>query len=139
MSTQSYICKEQADGSYYGIYCCMDGYLNYNGRVLITYYNSSEAANEIIALGDIATLQPKLYPDNNLGKHGFEYAERQEGVTVAFGRDRGDEGTEAQIVTLEQAKQSMCEFMYIYGCDGKWKYYDLNNKTPKLIEVEMAL
>ena len=63
MSTRSYICVKQDDGSYKGVYCHWDGYLTYNGAMLIDHYNSLEKANEILALGDISSLKENLYPD----------------------------------------------------------------------------
>lgn len=40
MSTRSLICKEQQDGTYYGIYCHSDGYLTYNGAMLLDHYST---------------------------------------------------------------------------------------------------
>ena len=40
MSTRSFICVEQDDGSYKGVYCHSDGYLTYNGAMLLDHYNS---------------------------------------------------------------------------------------------------
>lgn len=38
MSTRSFICVEQDDGSYKGVYCHSDGYLTYNGAMLLDHY-----------------------------------------------------------------------------------------------------
>ena len=119
MSTRSFICVEQDDGSYKGVYCHSDGYLTYNGAMLLDHYNSREKASEIIALGDLSLLCEKLYPDPER-PHSFDYDSRQEDVTVAYGRDRGEKGTEAREITLEDAKESWCEYMYVFGKDGKW-------------------
>ena len=35
MSTRSFICVEQDDGSYKGVYCHSDGYLTYNGAIIL--------------------------------------------------------------------------------------------------------
>ena len=114
MSTRSFICVEQDDGSYKGVYCHSDGYLTYNGAMLLDHYNSREKASEIIALGDLSLLCEKLYPDPER-PHSFDYDSRQEDVTVAYGRDRGEKGTEAREITLEDAKESWCEYMYVFG------------------------
>ena len=87
MSTRSFIFVEQDDGSYKGVYCHSDGYLTYNGAMLLDHYNSRDKANEIIALGDLSLLCENLYPDPDK-PHGFDYDKRQEDVTVAYGRDR---------------------------------------------------
>ena len=138
MSTRSFICVEQDDGSSKGVYCHSDGYLTYNGAMLLDHYNSREKASEIIALGDLSLLCEKLYPDPER-PHSFDYDSRQEDVTVAYGRDRGEKGTEAREITLEDAKESWCEYMYVFGKDGKWSYYNLCEYAPELRDVETDL
>lgn len=139
MSTRSFICVEQDDGTIKGVYCHSDGYLTYNGAMLLNYYNSCESAEEILALGSLSTLQPKLYPDAKSGEHSFDFDKRQEGVTVAYGRDRGEKDTNAKTITLEQAKESWGEYLYIFGRDGTWRYYDLCEDEPTLCDVETDL
>ena len=102
MSTRSFICVEQDDGSYKGVYCHSDGYLTYNGAMLLDHYNNRERADALIALGDLSLLCEKLYPDPDK-PHGFDYDKRQPDVTVAYARDRGEKNTEARIVTPESA------------------------------------
>lgn len=138
MSTRSFICVEQDDGSYKGVYCHSDGYLTYNGAMLIDHYNSREKANEILALGDLSLLCEKLYPDPDK-PHSFDFDQRQQDVTVAYGRDRGEKDTEARQITLEDAKESWCEYMYVFGKDGKWSYYDLCADNPELRDVQENL
>ena len=72
MSTRSYICVKQDDGSYKGVYCHWDGYLTYNGAMLLDHYNNRERADALIALGDLSLLCEKLYPDPDK-PHGFDY------------------------------------------------------------------
>ena len=69
---------EQDDGSYKGVYCHSDGYLTYNGAMLLDHYNSREKADALIALGDLSLLCEKLYPDPDK-PHGFDYDKRQPG------------------------------------------------------------
>lgn len=108
MSTRSFISVEQDDGSYKGVYCHSDGYLTYNGAMLLDHYNSREKADALIALGDLSLLCEKLYPDPDK-PHGFDYDKRQPDVTVAYARDRGEKNTEARIVTPESALDSWGE------------------------------
>lgn len=138
MSTRSLICKEQPDGSYYGVYCHSDGYLTYNGAMLLDHYSDEKRLDELLALGDLSILCEKIAPDPSL-PHSFDYDQRQEDVTVAYGRDRGETDIEAREITLEQAKDSWCEYMYIFGRDSKWRYYDLNVDKPQLRDVEEDL
>lgn len=62
MSTRSFICVEQDDGSYKGVYCHSDGYLTYNGAMLLDHYNSREKADALIALGDLSLLAKNSIP-----------------------------------------------------------------------------
>ena len=39
MSTRSLICEELDNGKYKTIYCHSDGYLTYNGAMLIEHFN----------------------------------------------------------------------------------------------------
>ena len=118
MSTRSFISVEQDDGSYKGVYCHSDGYLTYNGAMLLDHYNSGEKADALIALGDLSLLCEKLYPDPDK-PHGFDYDKRQPDVTVAYARGPGEKNTEAQIVTPESALNSWGEYLYVFCKDGK--------------------
>ena len=138
MSTRSFICVEQDDGSYKGVYCHWDGYLTYNGAMLLDHYNSRERAEALIALGDLSLLCEKLYPDPDK-PHGFDYDKRQPDVTVAYARDRGEKNTEARIVTPESALDSWGEYLYVFCKDGKWRYYALCDDQPELRDVETDL
>lgn len=136
MSTRSFICKEQPDGNYHGIYCHWDGYLTCNGAILLEHYSDEKKLDELLALGDISSLRENVYPDPALS-HDFENS--QDDVTVAYHRDRGEEIHKAKTISLDDAKESWCEYMYVYGRDGKWKYYDLCEDEPILRDVETEL
>ena len=140
MSTRSYICVKQDDGSYKGVYCHWDGYLTYNGAMLIDHYNSLEKANEILALGDISSLKENLYPDPAKGPHSFDYGKQQEGVTIAYGRDRGETGTEAKTVDLKilQSDDSWIDYIYVFE-DGRWKYFEYGQLSEGLKDVDEDL
>jgi len=138
MSTRSFICKELQDGTYYGIYCHSDGNLSYNGAMLLDHYSNKEKLDKLLALGDISSLDINVEPDPTK-PHSFDYDKRQAGVVVAYGRDRGETGIEARQISLEDAQDSWCEYMYILAQDGNWYYYDLHHKEPKLTLVQEYL
>ena len=100
MSTRSYIAKQIDTNKYLTIYCHSDGYLTYNGAMLIDYYNTEEKVDALLKLGNISFLEKKLYPDPGK-EHSFDYDKRQEGVVVAYGRDRGDKDSEAFVAAME--------------------------------------
>lgn len=124
MSTRSLICKELPDGQYYGVYCHSDGYLTFNGAMLIDHYSDSEKVDELLSFGDMSCLGKKIHPDPSI-PHAFDFDKRQADVCVFYGRDRGETGIDARIISLEDAQDSWCEYMYIFGQDGVWRYYDL--------------
>lgn len=139
MSTRSYICKENEDGTYTGIYCHSDGYLEHNGAILIDGYNSRDRVEALLKLGNLSYLQPKLEPDPNF-PHSFDFDKRQEGVTVAYGRDRGETGQEAQTIKLEDLnKDCWIEYSYIFTKDDKWKYFEYGELDKGLKDLESGL
>ena len=86
MSTRSYIAKQIGDNKYRTIYCHSDGYLTYNGAMLLDHYNSPEKLDELLRLGDLSCLGVNINPDPSR-PHSFDHKKRQDGVTVAYGRD----------------------------------------------------
>jgi hypothetical protein len=122
MSTRSMILMEQENGEYIGVYCHCDGYLTHNGALLIDHYNDRDKVKELIGLGDLSYLAPRIipYPDRT---HSFDKPQR--GVCIFYGRDRGETSTEATKVTLEELDSDpWIEYTYVYGLDDKWKYYE---------------
>lgn len=141
MSTRSYICIERPNGKYQGIYCHSDGYLTYNGAMLLDNYNEREKVEKIISLGDISTLQENIDPNPNY-PHSFD--DRQSHVTVFYGRDRGENKNiiSARDVTLDEINRpdSWIEYCYVYGLDNKWKYFVCaKQKHPELKDLEEGL
>lgn len=140
MSTRSYILIEQDDGQYKGIYCHSDGYLEHNGALLMDYFNSREMAEKILELGDLSFLQPNLYPDPEKGPHSFDYNARQELVTVAYGRDRGEKDIEAKIHDLKRLeKDSWGEYFYIFTKDDTWKYFEYGRLSKGFRDLKTDL
>ncbi len=142
MSTRSFICKEQPDGSYYGIYCHSDGYLTYNGAMLLDHYSDAQKVDELLSFGDMSILREKIHPDPTR-EHSFDYDKQQRDVCVFYGRDRGEAETDAKIITPEKIKNSWCEYLYVFGQDGVWRYCELpcvaEIKSEDLISVESGL
>lgn len=138
MSTRSYICIENTDHTYTGIYCHSDGYLTYNGAMLLDHYSSRDKVIKLLSLGDISILKSKIEPDVNK-VHSFD--ERQEDVCVFYGRDRGETGTEAKQVDLKEldSPYSWIEYCYIYTLDNKWKYFECGSLEQGLKFLEEGL
>lgn len=128
MATRSFIAIANPKGDYSAIYCHYDGYPEANGYgvgyTLKTHYKSKGKARALIRLGDISSLHENIAA---IGDHSFESP--QPGVTVAYGRDRGEKGCKARdFATVkelaEYASQSWAEFLYIF--DGKrWHWSEI--------------
>ena len=115
MSTRSTIAVRNLDGTMQKIYCHWNGYIAGNGVLLQKYYNTPEKIRELLALGNISSLNKKVNP--NTPDHSFDHPE--EGVVVAYHRDRGEEFCTATPDQME-------EFNYVFNMfDGAWyvSYY----------------
>ena len=77
----------------------MDGYLTYNGAMLLDHYNSKERIDKLLSFGNMISLNINIEPDPSK-PHTFD--DRQEDVAVFYGRDRGEKGQEAQKIFLEE-------------------------------------
>ena len=137
MSTRSLICMQIDDDKYEAIYCHSDGYLTYNGAMLLDHYNNKEKLQKLLDLGNISCLQQNIEPDPTK-PHSFDYSQRQDDVVVAYGRDRGEENQEKSINTLQELKDwDWIEFIYIFDKENKWKY--LEYPFEKMIDLKEGI
>ena len=102
------------------VYCHWDGYLDFNGRLLLEHYDSTKA-NFLVALGDLSSLRPNVFIPEGV-EHTFDNADKD--ICVFYGRDRGEEGTEFKTDDsfekfYERAKGCGAEYYYIMK-DGEW-------------------
>jgi len=88
MSTRAAIIVKSGD-KYQGIYCHYDGYISGVGQTLQDHYQDYDKVKRLIALGFISLLGERVEP---IGPHDFH--EKEEGTTVAYMRDRGEDGCE---------------------------------------------
>ena len=121
MGTRSNIGIVNEDASVTAIYCHWDGYPSHNGKTLLNRYNDISIVNQLMLLGDLSSLREKLYPDDSK-PHTFQ--NQQEDVCVAYGRDRGDTGSDSR--TFEDLGEyehfgSGVDYQYLFE-DGKWMY-----------------
>ena len=104
MATRSTIALEFADGTIGQVYAHWDGYLQHNGKILQEYYDNPFIVRDLIDLGDISSLRPTIGT-----KHPFsmfeaemtqdEYYDLYRDMTTFYGRDRGEDGTNARYYT----------------------------------------
>jgi hypothetical protein len=104
------------------IYCHWDGYLEHNGRILQEHYDSAKA-NNLVALGDMSSLGNNIEIPEGV-EHTFEAPAKEHDITVFYGRDRGETGTEFKVAHnfsefLEQAENCGADYYYVME-NGQW-------------------
>ena len=126
MATRSNIGIVNQDGSITGIYCHYDGYTEYVGKILLNHYTTADIVNELLKLGNLSQLCENVNPTET---HTFD--KPQDGVCVAYGRERGEKDQEAIVFEdlgefEDSAKNSWADYQYLFE-DGKWSYRNVNN------------
>ena len=125
MATRSRIGVMLDDGSVKQVYCHFDGYVEGVGLTLIENYDSIELAKELINLGDMSSLGHKISTDE---PHSFENPAK--GVTIFYGRDRGEAGTQPYILSIDEWLGEFSNFedyLYLFT-GGQWWVYDRYEK-----------
>jgi hypothetical protein len=101
MSTNAAIIAKTSDGKKKAIYLHWDGYPDHAGEMLKNY-DSQELVDELIALGDLSSI------------------EADSDSCIAYGRDRGESGTEAtEIKSTDNLRSIFPTAEFIYRWDGK--------------------
>lgn len=138
MGTRSTIAIRNEDGTVSGIYCHWDGYLAYNGKILVENYTDEAKVRELIALGNISSL------GENIGsKVDFDdYDSHNKGQCVAYGRDRGERDQEAKNYPFWDALIGNAgeEYNYLFVPGEGWyvEYYGRYGKVVDEMAAEAA-
>lgn len=133
-------------GKLVSIYCHYDGYLEGVGTTLFEHYQDVEKVRQLVKLGDISILGE--IPNPTTSEHSFSSPEA--GVTVAYGRDRGETGVEAQVRTLKPknaesliqflVKRPYGEYEYVYHAgEKKWYFADVDTGESGLLSESLGL
>ena len=109
MSTRCFICIEDVEQGYRGIYCHYDGYPGHVGEVLVKHHNSISAAEAIVH-------GPQI--------RNFEYS----GMVVRFGGGTPDDSE--VYLGLEEALGSGYDYAYLYSTqENCWKCFKKPRST----------
>ena len=124
MGTRSAIGYKTPLGKVRAKYSHYDGYVAGVGRTLVEHYTQSRKIAQMVELGDQSFLAEEIFPTDD--SHSF--SKPQEGVTVFYGRDRGEDGVEAQEFDtvgefVEYYTGAGCEYFYLH-VNGEWIYHD---------------
>ena len=125
MATRSTIWMKNDDGSFDGIYCHWDGYLENNGKILVEHYQDKEKVEKLMELGAISSLDMEVdCPDG----HSFDHPVA--GCVVAYHRDRGERYINYGCMNFYDTHRYFEEYNYFF-IDGEWYYYS-NNELLKV-------
>jgi len=147
MATRSTIAKLGKDGIIKAVYCHSDGYLEHNGKVLNEYYKDESKVDELLAHGDISSLDQNIGEKLPFNDYMLFHEKKQ---CRFYYRDRGEDlmfnEFESDTEYLEWAGDVANGFIYLYTY-GAWyvydnkfvKCYDEPLPTYKFVELEEAL
>ena len=130
MATRGTIAVEHPDGTITQVYSHWDNYLDHNGRILRDYYNSQELAEELVSMGDMSSLGPRIHPR---GPHSYDRPE--EHVSVFYHRDHGQAFTNTKYSDYDEYIQTgqYEEYNYIFR-NNQW-YVDWPNPETPLVDA----
>ena len=127
MSTRSLIALKQKDGSIKSIYCHWDGYLEYNGMILLNYYNDYDKVNKLIDLGNISQLgtNPDATVDEEIQTDTYKIHTM---VNSYFSKGESMEHNKPRIMNFKdfndycQQTRAGEEYIYFFTPDKNGKY-----------------
>jgi len=122
MATRSRIGKKLEDGTIKSIYCHFDGYPEHNGEILKEHYKTEAKIDALLELGDLSFLAQDIGMQH-------DFSDPSPGWCVAYGRDRGETNTKAQISTTlsDMFWDLQEEYNYVWD-NGKWRCYNENGR-----------
>jgi len=126
MATRARIGVMLDDGTVKQVYCHHDGDVEGVGLTLIENYDSIELAKELINLGDISSLGRVISTNEP-----HSYKNPVDGVTVFYGRDRGDTGIQPYILSIDEwlgEFSPFIDYLYLFS-GGRWWVYDRYEKN----------
>ena len=140
MATRSVIAKLDNKGAK-AIYCHSDGYLEHVGRVLDGHYRDESKVDELLAHGDVSSLNENIGEKLPFNDYMLFHEKKQ---CRFYGRDRGEQHRhfdflDSELDLIKFAKNS-CDaeyvYMFAYGC---WYVYTIEDNTYEFVELEDEL
>ena len=125
MGTRSAIGYKTETGKVRAKYSHYDGYVAGCGKTLQEHYTQARKIAQMVELGDQSYMDKEIFPMPGSG-HSFDTPE--EGVTIFYGRDRGESNVEAvEFDTVQEFVEyyagSGCEYFYLHTAAG-WIVHD---------------
>lgn len=114
MSTRSRIGIANEDGTVTSIYCHYDGYPQHNGKILTKHWTDTGKVRQLMSLGDISVLSKEIGEQQDFNDRS------NKDWCLAYGRDRGEPGTEAmEHHSIPYFLYNGGEYNYLFS-EGKW-------------------
>lgn len=121
MSIRSNIGILNSDNTVTYIYCHFDGYLEHNGKILAEHYTTEGKVRMLMGLGDLSVL------GEDIGEKQ-DFKDRVKGCCLVYGRDRGDNKTEARICSYaDYTKEYFEEYIYLFTPGQGWEVREDGN------------
>jgi hypothetical protein len=140
MATRSRIAIENEDGTVSSVYSHWDGYPSNNGLILMEHYKDRAKLQKLIDLGNLSSLHEEVEIPEGVD-HSFE--SQVKGITVFYGRDRGETNVKATTHTDRKAflRSDVEEYGYLLTKEGTWLMVNghKNSSTRDYIELEEVL
>ena len=141
MSTRAAIGMRLPDGTIKAVYCHNDGYPDWTGAILGGWYKTPEQVRQLLDLGSLSILGPKLAPPRGTS-HTFSAPQKD--VTIAYHRDRSDPLEPGEIfATVEEYEAKApdafwASYLYLFE-DGVWSFYDVyGNRKWTALDVTVG-
>jgi len=144
MATRSLIAQMDDNGvTVRAIYCHWDSYLEHNGRILQTHYDSAQT-RKLISMGNLSSLQAEIgeaHPFSRLecGLNTEEWEAQYGNQCTFYGRDRGETNTEfcmydSVAEMIDSAQDFGAEYVYILH--GEEWFYSQRSRTAGWTELQ---
>ena len=122
-----YICMENEDGTYRGIYCHTLHWLTGVGAMLSDHYKNRKSVEWLMSVGPIERLSPTGV---------IPYDKDTEGYRKEFDHP-------AQLVDLndyDDPDTTLIGYVYVYGLDNKWRCFESGEyKIKGLTDLDEAI
>jgi hypothetical protein len=138
MATRSTIAVQHEDGTVSQIYCHSDGYLSYNGTLLVSHYNTLLGAEYLVSKGDLSCMGKtvgKKIDFNGMMEYNSDHFAKQ---CRYYGRDRGETGTEPKTyasVSEYFDKSSREDYNYFFNGE----FWEVEQGDRKFMSVTDAM
>lgn len=122
MATRSTIARKVGE-QIQSIYCHWDGYPRHAGRILEEHYTTPEKIDALMALGDLSVLGAEIGSKKDFDNDALD------DECLAYGRDRGEQGTEAR---MDETYIDYINYRNMQGCEYAYFWNGTNWETSSL-------